>query len=140
MTQDAQRRASRARRVGRGAIGILADGRRYLMIRRADGIAMGGFWCFPGGHVEPGETPRRAVRRELAEELGLDVLPFERLGSVRVIAGRYVLAVWRIRLVGGTLRLAPDEVAEVGWFTGPQIRTVHPGLPSNQHVLEMLGE
>lgn len=128
------------RRIRRGAIGILAEGCRYLMIRRADGIPKGGFWCFPGGHVEPGETPRRAVQRELAEELGLDVLPFERLGSLRVSAGRYVLAVWRIRVVGGTLRPAQGEVAEVAWFTGPQIRAVQPGLPSNQRVLEMLGE
>ncbi|UCC29708.1 MAG: NUDIX domain-containing protein, partial [Phycisphaerales bacterium] len=73
-------------RVRRGVIGIISSGPAYLVIRRAPGIPMGGYWCFPGGHVEPGETPRQAIKRELAEELGITVVPTERVGSVRVDA------------------------------------------------------
>jgi len=128
------------RRVRRGVIGILTQDHRHLVIRRAAGVAKGGCWCFPGGHVEPGETPRRAIRREFVEELGIDVDPYERLGSVRVLDSRHILAVWRVRKIGGTLRPAESEIAEVDWLTGPQIRTVRPGLPSNHCVLQMLGE
>jgi 8-oxo-dGTP diphosphatase len=49
-----------------------ADG-RVLLARRPEGKAMAGLWEFPGGKVDPGETPEAALIRELGEELGIDV-------------------------------------------------------------------
>ena len=49
-----------------------ADG-RVLLAQRPAGKAMAGLWEFPGGKVNPGETPETALIRELAEELGIDV-------------------------------------------------------------------
>ncbi|WP_294352818.1 (deoxy)nucleoside triphosphate pyrophosphohydrolase [uncultured Sphingomonas sp.] len=60
----------------------LQDARgRVLMQQRPLNKAHGGLWEFPGGKVEPGETPTRALARELREELAIDVaeddlLPF----------------------------------------------------------------
>ncbi|MBB4859809.1 8-oxo-dGTP diphosphatase [Novosphingobium chloroacetimidivorans] len=45
------------------------------MQRRPDASAHGGLWEFPGGKLEPGESPQAAGIRELAEELGVDILP-----------------------------------------------------------------
>ncbi len=49
---------------------IDADG-RVLLARRPPGKSMAGLWEFPGGKVDPGETPEAALIRELDEELGI---------------------------------------------------------------------
>jgi mutator protein MutT len=46
---------------------------RVLIVQRPDDAAMGGLWEFPGGKVEPGETPEVALAREIVEELGARV-------------------------------------------------------------------
>jgi 8-oxo-dGTP diphosphatase len=51
---------------------IDADG-RVLLARRPEGRPMAGLWEFPGGKVEPGETPEVALIRELDEELAIQV-------------------------------------------------------------------
>lgn len=48
-----------------------ADG-RVLLAQRPEGKSMAGLWEFPGGKVEPGESPEAALIRELREELGID--------------------------------------------------------------------
>jgi 8-oxo-dGTP diphosphatase len=46
---------------------------RTLLAQRPHGKAMAGLWEFPGGKIEPGETPEDAIIRELREELGIEV-------------------------------------------------------------------
>ncbi|WP_323035674.1 (deoxy)nucleoside triphosphate pyrophosphohydrolase [Pararhodobacter sp.] len=50
---------------------IDADG-RVLLAQRPEGKSMAGLWEFPGGKIEPGESPEAALIRELHEELGID--------------------------------------------------------------------
>jgi 8-oxo-dGTP diphosphatase len=47
---------------------------RVLIARRPEGKAMAGLWEFPGGKLEPGESPEACVVRELKEELDVDVV------------------------------------------------------------------
>ena len=58
------------------AVILRPDGKMHgqvLLAQRPAGKAYAGYWEFPGGKLEPGETPRQALDRELAEELGLQV-------------------------------------------------------------------
>ena len=54
------------------AVALIDVDGRVLLAQRPAGKAMAGLWEFPGGKVEPGETPEAALIRELREELGID--------------------------------------------------------------------
>lgn len=55
------------------AVILRADGSEFLLAQRPQGKVYAGYWEFPGGKVEPGETVRAALHRELREELGISV-------------------------------------------------------------------
>ena len=56
------------------AVGVLIDGDgRFLLTSRPEGKVYAGYWEFPGGKLEAGETVEQALRRELHEELGIDI-------------------------------------------------------------------
>ena len=56
------------------AVGILIDREgRYLLTSRPAGKAYAGYWEFPGGKLEAGETVEQALRRELQEEIGVTI-------------------------------------------------------------------
>ncbi len=51
--------------------GVLRRNGTFLAVQRPEGKVMAGYWEFPGGKIEPGETPAAALGRELKEELGI---------------------------------------------------------------------
>lgn len=54
------------------AVALINSDGRVLIAQRPAGKSMAGLWEFPGGKVEPGETPEAALIRELHEELGIE--------------------------------------------------------------------
>jgi 8-oxo-dGTP diphosphatase len=99
-------------------VGLIGDGQgRWLVNQRRPGTDLAGFWEFPGGKRQPGETPFAALRRELDEELGIEVLAAE---PWLELAHHYphkkvLLDVWRVLdyrgEVGGREGQALDWVA-----------------------------
>ncbi len=51
---------------------LIEQGGEFLIARRSAKDTLGGFWEFPGGKVEKGETPQECLEREILEELGVE--------------------------------------------------------------------
>lgn len=64
------------------AIAVVEHRERFLIGQRPSGVPLAGLWEFPGGKVQPGETPAQAAQRECLEETGLRVMIGEAYPSV----------------------------------------------------------
>src|SRR5262245_3697488 len=113
----------RRRRIG--AYGLCRDGDRVLLARSSDKSDFPGVWQIPGGGLEHGEAPERALIRESREEPGLEVevgRPLTALASVRElrdidVSWHYDLIVYEVRVLRGTLRKedAAGTSDDVAW-------------------------
>ena len=115
-----------------------ADGSiEFLLGQRAPGSFYAGFWEFPGGKVEAGETPHGALVRELHEELGIEVLRADPwLQRQHVYEHAHVrLDFFRVREWTGELR---DNVHSALAWQRADGQSVSPMLPANAPVLAAL--
>lgn len=101
------------------AVALIDVEGRVLVQRRPPGKEHGGLWEFPGGKLETGETPEAALARELGEELGVVVAPYdltpvgfasEPAGERHLVLLLFVCRRWR----GAPRALEADAFAWVG--------------------------
>jgi len=90
---------------------VIRDKDRVLVTRRSGG-PLEGFWEFPGGKLEPGESPEECLAREIKEELGLEVAVKEIFTVVyhEYDFGPILLLAYRCALVDGELRPSGEGV------------------------------
>ncbi len=103
--------------VGCGAL-IVNEKGETLLIKRKNRNDIG-LWCKPGGTVEFGETVEDAVRREIKEEVGVDIELLEPLGFTNQIFPKehWVAFHYLARIVRGEPKnLEPDKTEEIRWF------------------------
>jgi 8-oxo-dGTP diphosphatase len=121
------------------AVGVLIDGDgRFLLTSRPDGKVYAGYWEFPGGKVESGESVEVALRRELHEELGITIgaaVPWQ------VTMHDYPHALVRLHFCkvfdwSGAFEMREGQ--QMAWQTLPA--DVKPLLPGTLPVLAWLAE
>lgn len=112
------------------AVALIGKDGRVLMQRRRLGGDHGGLWEFPGGKVEPGESPESALLREIEEELGIllassDLEPLT-FSSDPVLPPEprapHVILLYMCRRWQGEPRCHEGE--EIAWFAPPELSTL----------------
>ena len=121
-----------------GAVAVIVEAGRFLVIRRSEHVVAPLGYCFPGGAIEAGESEPAALVREIDEELGAAIEPIGRVWE-SVAPWGVALAWWQARFVPGTVIVPnPAEVASIRWCT-PEAMADLPGLlESNRLFLEAL--
>ena len=116
---------------------IIRDAQNRIFATQRGGGDWKDWWEFPGGKIEPGETPQQALRREIREELDTEITVGELLYTVEWDYPKFHLTMhcFLCTVERGSLTLleheaarwlAPDELASVQW------------LPADWEVIEML--
>lgn len=116
---------------------ILQQDQRILLTRRPDGSRHAGLWEFPGGKLDPGESPQQGLAREIREELGIEVEVGEVFDVVyhRYDWGAVLLLAYHCRLRAGEIRNL--EVAEHRWVAPAELGS-YPILPADLPLIERL--
>jgi 8-oxo-dGTP diphosphatase len=123
------------------AVMLRADGREFLLAQRPEGKVYAGYWEFPGGKVEPGETVRAALVRELQEELGITVTACSPWLTRQFTYPHATVRLnfWRVTAWDGEIGItAPLEHSAFDWLTGGEAPHVEPILPANAPILKAL--
>jgi 8-oxo-dGTP diphosphatase len=112
---------------------LIRDG-RVLACRRTSPPHLSGLWEFPGGKVDPGESDRQALARELEEELGCHAAVGERIGPDLPIGETAVLRVYLATTEGEPQMLDHDAHR---WLSAAELDDV-PWIPVDAPVVEAL--
>ena len=123
------------------AVMLRADGREFLLAQRPEGKVYAGYWEFPGGKVEPGESVRDALIRELQEELGITVTACSPWLTRQFTYPHATVRLnfWRVTAWDGEIGItAPLEHSAVDWQKTGEAATVTPILPANDPILKAL--
>ena len=97
---------------------------KILVAKRKQGMRFGGFWEFPGGKIEAWESPEESLRRELQEEMNVEIEVGDYLGesehryeelAIRLLA-------YRARIVGGEIKLTDHD--EYRWLEPDELTSV----------------
>jgi 8-oxo-dGTP diphosphatase len=116
--------------------GIIKDGDKIFATQRGYGEFKDG-WEFPGGKMEPGETPQQALARELKEELAIDVNVGDFLCTVDYDYPTFHLTMhcFYCSVIGGELTLLEHEAAK--WLKTTELHSVN-WLPADVEVVAVL--
>ncbi|MDV7270629.1 8-oxo-dGTP diphosphatase MutT [Thioclava sp. A2] len=121
------------------AVALIDPDGRILLAQRPEGKSLAGLWEFPGGKVEPGETPEACLIRELKEELGIDTWQ-SCLAPLTFASHSYdefhlMMPLFACRKWQGIV--TPQEGQQLAWVRANELRN-YPMPPADEPLIPIL--
>ncbi len=102
-----------------GGVAVIERDGKHLLIKQSGNKPFGGQWRHPGGKFESHESPIKGLKREIREEVGLEI-EVTRKEPLMVMKSDYEygnFGFFEARVRGGELRTDKREIEDAGWFT-----------------------
>ena len=117
---------------------IIVDGERIFATQRGYGDWKD-YWEFPGGKIEPGESPEEALRREIREELDTEICVGKKLTTIEYDYPEFHLSMdcFLAEILEGSLVLKEHEAAK--WLRKVELDSVR-WLPADETIIDLLKE
>lgn len=115
---------------------IICDGDKIFVTQRGYGVWKD-YWEFPGGKIEPGETPEEALHREIREELDVEIVIGDKAATVEYDYPDFhlIMDCFYAKLAGGDLVLKEHEAAK--WLRRDELDSVN-WLPADLSLINEL--
>ena len=120
------------------AAAIEKDGKIFCA-QRPEGKTLGGFWEFPGGQLEFGESPEEALVREIKEELNstIEILSYINEASYDYDFGTVIMKTYHAKLISGNLELLEHQNST--WLAPKDLKTLD-WAPVDRPAVELLSK
>ncbi|MDH6217054.1 NUDIX domain-containing protein [Streptomyces pseudovenezuelae] len=119
-------------------VAVLRRDGRVLVVRRGPDVARPGYWQPLSGKLEPGETQRQALVREVHEEIGLTVSPGAKVWESLTDDGHFRLHWWTTEDSTGDPVPDGDEVTEARWVTPEEYLELTPVFEGDREFFERI--
>ena len=120
-------------------VAVIRKEDRFLFVKRsAYTEAASGYWCPVSGRIEAGETQEAALKREVREEVGLEVRAVKKVAEIPSHDGQFVLHFWTTEITAGEAKISSHEVAELRWVTLTELKHLQPTFEEDVKVFEKL--
>ncbi|MBN1849979.1 MAG: NUDIX hydrolase [Deltaproteobacteria bacterium] len=132
MKRDIQRQA---------VVAIIRKSDRFLFVKRSDYVETGkGYWCPISGTLEYNETQEQALKREVMEEVGLEIDPIQKICEIPSHDNQSLLHFWTTRIISGEAQITSNEVVDMKWVTLEEMKQLMPVFKDDIRVFEGLSD
>ena len=121
-------------------VAIIQQANKYLFIRRSNYIKYAqGYWCPVSGLIEANETQEDALKREVMEEVGLNVTADRKICVIPSHDNRSILHYWTTVIVSGRAKITSNEATDIKWVTVEEMKKLSPIFEEDIIIFENLG-
>ncbi|MGC9312752.1 MAG: NUDIX hydrolase [Sediminispirochaetaceae bacterium] len=127
----------------KATVGALIESNGRLLLEKRNHDPFNGLWCIPGGHIDYGESVEKALIREVREETGLQVINYSFFNYYTEYYDElnwHAVALIFVVYTTGSLKMQPEEVQELRWFTKEELHSLPFAFEHRQIVEDFYGD